>query len=61
MTLAEIARMAKEQGKTKENLIRILRKSRAQLLDEIHGKQQLLDQLDYMIYEIQKDEQEDLG
>ena len=56
MTLEEITRQVKENGKTKEEQIRILRKSRAQLLDEIHSKQQLLDQLDYMIHEIRKND-----
>ena len=55
MTLEEVTKLVKETGKTKEDQIRILRKSRAQLLDEIHGKQQLLDQLDYMLHEIKKD------
>ena len=54
MTLEEITKLVKENGKTKEDQIRILRKSRAQLLDEIHSKQQLLDQLDYMIHEVRK-------
>lgn len=54
MTLEEVTRQVK-CGKTKEDQIRILRKSRLQLLDEIHSKQQLLDQLDYMIHEIKKD------
>lgn len=43
MTLEEITRLVKEHGKIKEEQIRILRKSRSQLLDEIHSKQQLLD------------------
>lgn len=55
MTLEEVTRQVKRCGKTKEDQIRILRKSRLQLLDEIHSKQQLLDQLDYMIHEIKKD------
>lgn len=55
MTLEEVTRQVKKIGKTKEDQIRILRKSRLQLLDEIHSKQQLLDQLDYMIHEIKKD------
>lgn len=55
MTLEEVTRQVKKSGKTKEDQIRILRKSRLQLLDEIHSKQQLLDQLDYMIHEIKKD------
>ncbi len=55
MTLEEVTRQVKKCGKTKEDQIRILRKNRLQLLDEIHSKQQLLDQLDYIIYEIKKD------
>ena len=55
MTLEEVTRQVKKSGKTKEDQIRILRKSRLQLLDKIHSKQQLLDQLDYMIHEIKKD------
>lgn len=56
MTLEEITKMVKENGKTKEEQIRILRKNRLQLLDEIHSKQQLLDQLDYMIHEVRHHE-----
>lgn len=33
----------------KEIQIRMLRKCRYQLLDEIHGKQQSLDEIDYII------------
>ena len=55
MTLEEVTRQVKKSGKTKDDQIRILRKNRLQLLDEIHSKQQLLDQLDYMIHEIKKD------
>lgn len=54
MTLEEISRLVKENGKTKEEQIRILRKKRAELLVEIHEKQQTLDGVDYMIYEIKK-------
>ena len=54
MLLTEIMEQLDE--KTEEERIRILRKNRAQLLDEIHGKQQLLDQLDYMLYEIKKND-----
>ena len=36
---------------SKEEQIRILRKQRYQLLDDIHDKQQALDELDYMIRE----------
>lgn len=39
---------------TEEERIRMLRRCRSQLLDQLHGKQQLLDQLDYLIYEMKK-------
>lgn len=38
----------------KDEQVRILRKQRYQLLEEIHRKQQSLDELDYMIEEIRK-------
>lgn len=52
MTLEEIEKLLNEKVKTKEEKIRIIRKARGCLLEEIHGKQQLLDRLDYMLYEI---------
>lgn len=55
MTLIEITEQLNENVKTKEEKIRILRKNRAELMDEIHRKQQLLDQLDYMLYEMKKE------
>lgn len=54
MTLEEITKQIEKDGNTKENQVRILRKNRALLLDEIHEKQQLLDRLDYMIHEIKE-------
>lgn len=54
MTLEEITKQIEKDGNTKENQVRILRKKRALLLDEIHEKQQLLDRLDYMIHEIKE-------
>ena len=54
MTLEDVTKQLEKYGNTKEEQIRIIRKSRAELLDEIHSKQQLLDQLDYMIHEIRK-------
>ncbi len=43
-------------GKTesRDEQIRILRKQRCKLLEEIHYKQQILDELDYMILETKK-------
>lgn len=54
MTLEEITKQLEKNGRTEEEQIRIIRKSRAQLLDEIHGKQQLLDRLDYMLYQMKE-------
>lgn len=54
MTLGEIEKLLNEKEKTKEEQIRIIRKERGRLLEEIHGKQQLLDQLDYMLHEMKK-------
>lgn len=39
----------------KEEQIKLLKKFRSVLLNEIHVKQQYLDKLDYMIYEIKTD------
>ena len=36
--------------------IRLLRRGRGRLLEEIHGKQQALDQLDYVIHQIRQRE-----
>lgn len=39
----------------KEVQIRMLRKYRYQLLDEIHGKQQSLDEIDYMVRKMKEE------
>ena len=54
MTLGEIEKLLNEKEKTREEQIRIIRKVRGRLLEEIHGKQQLLDRLDYMLHEMKK-------
>lgn len=41
---------------TRTEQIQILRKCRCRLLEEIHGKQQWLDRLDYFIYQLKKQE-----
>ncbi len=43
-----------ENKSDKKEQIQILRKQRFQVLDEIHRKQQSLDELDYMIGELKK-------
>lgn len=51
-TLKRLIRLAEAQTDTKEEQVKLLRKCRYQLLEQIHGKQQCLDQLDYYIHEI---------
>ncbi len=46
--------LLREKAESREEQVRILRRQRYRLLDEIHGKQQLLDELDYMISEKKK-------
>ncbi len=62
MDLDTLKRFVKlsEKGSSTEQ-IQLLRKCRHQLLEEIHRKQQSLDQLDYLIYEIKnpKSQKED--
>ncbi len=52
MQLREIERQVYEQDKTKDEQIKILRQNRTKLLEEIHSKQQLLDKINFMIYEL---------
>ena len=54
MTIEDVKTRIQEQAETKEAQIRSLRKIRCQLLEEIHCNQQLLDQVDYLIYELKK-------
>lgn len=45
-----------DNGSDTKQQIQILRKQRFSLLDEIHQKQQSLDELDYMIDELKKED-----
>ena len=54
MELEKITKQLEQTGNTKEEQIRIIRKGRAELLDEIHEKQQQLDRLDYMLYQMKE-------
>lgn len=49
--LKKYLRLIKDKTSTKQEQIKILRKQRYELLDDIHDKQQALDELDYMIRE----------
>lgn len=50
--LKHFLQMRNQDAGSKEEQIRILKKQRYRLLDDIHRKQQLLDRLDYLIHEI---------
>lgn len=52
--LKRYLRLLDDKTGSKEEQIRILRRQRCQLLDDIHDKQQTLDELDYMIQEAKK-------
>lgn len=47
--------MTGSDDRNRKERIRLLRKQRCQLLEEIHDKQQSLDELDYMIETIRKE------
>ena len=51
-TVKYFAALQMSEEDTSAEEIRLLRKCRFQLLEEIHEKQQMLDQLDYLAYEI---------
>lgn len=45
-----------QEENSKENQIRILRKFRFEMLDDIHKKQQCLDSVDFLICQIRQEE-----
>lgn len=49
--LKKYLRLLDDKTGSKEEQVRILRKQRCRLLEDIHDKQQALDELDYMIIE----------
>lgn len=51
--LKKYLRLLNDERGSKEEQIRMLRKQRCQLLDDLHDKQQTLDALDYLIRETQ--------
>lgn len=53
-TLKTYLSLLENKTGSKEEQIKILRKCRFKLLDDIHEKQQSLDELDYMIAEMKK-------
>ena len=53
-TLQHLVQLMEAKMDTTSEQVKLLRKCRYQLLEEIHGKQQCLDQLDYYIHEIKQ-------
>lgn len=48
--LQQLKELMDQGAWTKEEQLRILKKCRFRMLDDIHGKQQILDRMDYIIY-----------
>ena len=53
-TLRKFMQKLMQSTITKEEKLRYLRKQRKRLLEDIHSKQKSLDQLDYIIFDIDK-------
>jgi uncharacterized protein YoxC len=49
---SKVLKLLEDRVQSKDEQISILKKQRFQLLEDIHRKQQSLDQLDYIIHEI---------
>ncbi|MCD8019293.1 MAG: hypothetical protein LUF92_06825 [Clostridiales bacterium] len=56
MTLTEITELTESGQKTTEEKLILLKRIRGKLMDELHCKQQLVDQVDYMIYKLKKEQ-----
>ncbi len=54
MTITQITEMVETGGKTSKEKMMLLKRIRADLLEDLHGRQQVLDQVDYMIHELKK-------
>lgn len=55
MTLTEITELTESGQKTTEEKLMLLKRIRGNLMDELHCKQQLVDQVDYIIYKLKKE------
>ncbi len=53
MTMTELTALMESNQKTTEEKLRLLKKVRVNLMDELHGRQQQVDQVDYLIYQLQ--------
>lgn len=53
MAIIELTALMETSEKTTEEKLRLLKKARLNLMEELHSKQQLVDQVDYLIYQLQ--------
>lgn len=56
MTITEITELTESGEKTPEEKLMLLKRIRGSLMEELHCKQQLVDQVDYMIYELKTEQ-----
>ncbi|MCD8189403.1 MAG: hypothetical protein LUD78_04160 [Clostridiales bacterium] len=55
MTIIELTALTQSSQKTTEEKLHILKRVRWELMEELHGRQQLVDQVDYLIFQLQAD------
>ncbi len=55
MTIIELTALTQSSQKTTEEKLHILKRARWELMEELHGKQQQVDQVDYLIFQLQAD------
>ncbi len=55
MTIVELTTLTQSSQKTTEEKLHILKRVRWELMEELHGKQQQVDQVDYLIFQLQTD------
>lgn len=53
MTIVELTALTQSSQKTTEEKLHILKRVRWELMEELHGKQQMVDQVDYLIFQLQ--------
>lgn len=54
-SITEQVKIIEKSNQSPDDKIRLLRRLRCKLLDDIHGMQQLLDKIDYLIIQIKKE------
>ncbi len=60
MTAKDLLELTQDDSKTKAEKLLQLKKIRCSILEECHCKQQLLDQVDYLIYQLKQQLEEEV-